>query len=158
MAVNDAEKMQPEELQTIIDFAIEKEKEAVGFYNDLAGKAKVKALAVELRKIATMEEGHRQRLEKMDVATAAQSVSKNVPDLHITEYVVEKKPSPDMSWQDIVNIAMHREQAAINLYTDLEKLVSDPLAKQLFQNLASEERGHKFFFEKIWDDEVLASN
>ncbi|MBW2058797.1 MAG: ferritin family protein [Deltaproteobacteria bacterium] len=150
--------MSSEELQTIIDFAIEKEKEAVGFYNDLAEKVKVKALAVELRKIAAMEEGHRQRLEKMDVAGVATGVPHKVPDLHITEYVVEKKPGPDMSWQDIVDIAMHREQASINLYTDLEKVVDDPLAKRLFQNLAEEERGHKFFFEKIWDDEVLTSN
>jgi len=152
------ERMSSEELQTIIDFAIEKEKEAVGFYNDLAEKVKVKALAVELRKIAAMEEGHRQRLEKMDVAGVATGVPHKVPDLHITEYVVEKKPGPDMSWQDIVDIAMHREQASINLYTDLEKVVDDPLAKRLFQNLAEEERGHKFFFEKIWDDEVLTSN
>lgn len=158
MAPNNDGKMKQQELQNIIDFAIEKEKEAVSFYYDLASKVKLKALAEELRRIATMEEAHRQRLENMDVAEAVRDVPKGVPDLHITEYVVEKKPSPDMSWQDIVNIAMHREQAAINLYTDLEKLVIDPLSKQLFQHLAAEEQGHKFFFEKTWDDEVLTSN
>jgi len=158
MAPNNDGKMKQQELQNIIDFAIEKEKEAVSFYYDLASKVKLKALAEELRRIATMEEAHRQRLENMDVAEAVRGVPKGVPDLHITEYVVEKKPSPDMSWQDIVNIAMHREQAAINLYTDLEKLVIDPLSKQLFQHLAAEEQGHKFFFEKTWDDEVLTSN
>jgi len=63
-----------------------------------------------------------------------------------------------MSWPDILNIAMHREQASINLYSDLEKLVTDPLSKQLFQNLAAEERGHKLFFEKVYDDEVLTEN
>ena len=158
MAPNNDGKMKQQELQNIIDFAIEKEKEAVSFYYDLASKVKLKALAEELRRIATMEEAHRQRLENMDVAEAVRGVPKGVPDLHITDYVVEKKPSPDMSWQDIVNIAMHREQAAINLYTDLEKLVIDPLSKQLFQHLAAEEQGHKFFFEKTWDDEVLTSN
>jgi rubrerythrin len=147
-----------EELQTIIDFAIEKEKEAAGFYEDLAGKMETKALAEEVRKIARMEEGHRERLEKLDVASAAERSPKQVPDLHIAEYVVEKKPSPDMSWPDLINIAMHREQAAVNLYADLETLVADPLSKQLFQSLAAEEQGHKFFFERIWDDEVLTSN
>jgi rubrerythrin len=158
MVSGNGEKMRHEELQNIIDFAIEKEKEAIIFYNELAGKVKVKALADELRNLARMETGHRERLEKMDVVSAAKSAPKDVLDLHIAEYVVEKKPTPDMSWPDIVNIAMHREQAAINLYTDLEKLVTDPLAKQMFQNLAAEERSHKFFFEKTWDDDVLASN
>ena len=158
MVPNNGGPMKLEELRTIIDFAIEKEKEASSFYDDLAAKAKTRALAEELRKIARMEEGHRDRLERMDVVSAAESVPKEAPDLHIAEYVVEKKPSADMSWPDILTIAMHREQAAINLYTDLEKLVTDPLSKQLFKNLAIEEQGHKYFFEKIWDDEVLTSN
>lgn len=147
-----------EEIRNIIDFAIEKEKEAADFYSDLAGKVKLKALAQELRRIARMEEAHRERLEKMDIAKAAESPCKQVKDLHIAEYVVKMKPHPDMSWQDIVNVAMHRELASINLYTDLQELVTDPKAKQLFQNLVAEERGHKLFFEKIWDDEVLMSN
>jgi rubrerythrin len=158
MASNDGGQSRVDELQTIIDFAVEKEKEAVGFYNDLALKVGIKALAEELCKIAAMEEGHGERLERMDVGSAAKSIPKEVPDLRISEYVVEKKPSPDMSWPDIMNIAMHREQASINLYTDLEKLVTDPLSKQLFQNLVSEERGHKFFFEKMWDEDVLVAN
>ena len=146
------------ELQTIIDFAIEKEKEAAEFYRELAGKVKAKALAEELHKIVAMEESHKERLEKMDTVAVAKSVASRVMDLHIAEYVVDSKPSPGMSWPDIVNIAMHREQASINLYSDLEKLVSDPLSKQLFQNLAADERGHKLFFEKVYDDEVLTEN
>jgi len=146
------------ELKNIIDFAIEKEQEAVDFYTDIAGKVKTKALSGELRKIAAMEEGHRDRLKKMDVRVAAVSVAKPVMDLHIAEYTVKTKPGPDMSWPDIVNIAMHRELASINLYTDLGKLVSDPLAKKMFENLAAEEKAHKLYFEKIWDDEVLTSN
>ncbi len=105
-----------------------------------------------------MEEGHKERLKRMDVSVAGEGLPSEGTDLHIAEYVVETKPSPDMSWPDIVNIAMHRELASINLYTDLGKLVTDPLSQQLFQNLAAEERDHKLFFEKIWDDEVLTSN
>ena len=115
-------------------------------------------LADEIRKIVAMENGHRERLERMDLAAAAERAPEGVMDLHIADYVVEAKPSPDMSWPDILTLAMHREQASVNLYTDLEKLVTDPLSKKLFRSLASDEKGHKLFFEKIWDDEVLASN
>ncbi len=158
MGSNDGGPKEMEEIKTIIDFAIEKEKEAVDFYNDLAGKVKLKALADELRKIASVEKAHQERLERMDVETAVGTPPKQVMDLHIAEYLVEKKPTPDMSWQDIISIAMHRELASIRLYTDLEELVTDPEAKQLFQNLVAEEKGHKLFFEKIYDDEVLTSN
>jgi rubrerythrin len=158
MASDNGDSRRLQEIQNIVDFAIEKEKEAASFYTDLAGKVKLKALAKELRKIAAMEEAHRERLENLNVARSVEAMPKQVADLRIAEYVVENKPSPGMSWQDILNIAMHRELASINLYTDLEKLVGDPVAKRLFQNLAEEERGHKLFFEKIWDDEVLMSN
>jgi rubrerythrin len=46
----------------------------------------------------------------------------------------------------------------MNLYTDLAKLVTDRMAKHLFENLAAEESSHKLFFEKIWDEEVLKDN
>ncbi len=150
--------MKREELQAIIDFAIDKEQEAVGFYNDLAGKVNVKAIAEELKKMAKMEENHRDRLKKMDAPAAASSAVKPVEDLKIADYLVEKKPRPDMSWQDLLQIAMNRELASMNLYTDLSKQVTDPNSKQLFKNLAEEERVHKFYFEKIWDEEVLTED
>lgn len=135
-----------EELQNIIDFAIEREKEASLFYNDLVTKTRDEAVAAELRRIAGMEERHRERLESMDVTTAAKTFSREKPDLRITEE--DKSPGPDMSWSDLITIAMHREQAAIDLYTDLEKRVSDLQAKQLLNSLATEEKGHKYFFQK----------
>ena len=51
MAPNNGGKMKQQELQNIIDFAIEKEKEAVSFYYDLASKVKLKALAEEIRRL-----------------------------------------------------------------------------------------------------------
>ncbi len=158
MGSGDGGSKRVQEIQNVIDFAIEKEKEAVGFYNDLAARVKLKALAQELRRIAAMEQAHWERLEKMDVAAAVREAPKQPMDLRIADYLVKKEPTPDMSWQDILGIAMHRELASINLYTDLEKLVTDPDVKQLFRNLAAEESGHKLFFEKIYDDEVLTSN
>ena len=150
--------MKREELQAIIDFAIDKEQEAVDFYNDLAGKVNVKAIAEELKKMAKMEENHRDLLKKMDAPAAASIAVKPVEDLKIADYLVEKKPRPDMSWQDLLQIAMNRELASMNLYTDLSKQVTDPNSKQLFKNLAEEERVHKFYFEKIWDEEVLTED
>ncbi|MFH0811665.1 MAG: ferritin family protein [Pseudomonadota bacterium] len=146
------------ELQDIIDFAIDKEQEAMDFYNELAVKVKEKAIAEELSKMALIEQSHRDWLKNMDVKAVAQNVPKPVQTLKIADYLVEKEPSPDMNWQDILHIAMKRELASMNLYTDLAKLVTDPTAKQMFQSLVAEESKHKLYFEKIWDEEILKDN
>ena len=147
--------MKREELRAIIDFAIDKEQEAVDFYMGLAGKVNIGAIAEELKKIAKMEEGHRDRLKKVDAPASASSATEPVVDLKIADYLVDKEPKPDMTWQDLLQITMKRELSAMNLYTDLSKQVTDPNSKELFKNLAEEERAHKVYFEKIWDEEVL---
>lgn len=150
--------MKIEELKDIIAFAIEKEQEAVDFYNLLSGRVKVKPITEELRKIAAVEESHRDRLKKMDVSGYFQKVVNPVQNLKIADYLVDKEPSPDMKWQDLLQMAMRRELASMHLYTDLAKLIMDSPSRQLFENLAAEEGAHKLFFEKLWDEEVLTDN
>ena len=150
--------MKLDELKNIVDFAIEKEQEAVDFYNVLSGRVKVKSIAEELRKIVVIEEGHRERLRKMDIAGYSKNVVQPAINLKIADYLVDKKPDPEMTWQDLIQIAMRRELSSLQLYTDLAKLSADPQAKQLFENLATEEGKHKLFFEKIWDEDILTDN
>jgi len=147
--------MQPHRM---LQFAIEKEQEAVDFYQELAQKAKIKSIQEELLKIKAMEEQHRDRLKKFDREMLEKSSPKEIADLKIADYVVETKVSPDMSWQDIINVAMHRELAAMKLYQTLSQKFSDPEVVKLFQHLASEESAHKLFFEKLWDEEVMKEN
>ena len=143
------------ELQDVINFAIDKEQEAMDFYGDLAGKVKHKAIAEEFQKMVEIEQNHRDRLKAMDVGEAAKTAVAPAQNLKIADYLVDLEPSPNMSWQDVVHVAMKRELAAMNLYTDLAKMVADPNAKQLFENLAADESAHKLYFEKIWDDEIM---
>ncbi len=159
MAVNSNSIGQSGDLQSIVEFAIQKEQEAVDFYHELAGRIKNRNLTSELLKIADMEVQHRERLKKLDlVAAAGGPTTKRVPDLKIADYLVAQEPSPQMTWQDILNIAMHREMASMKLYTDLASIVTDQKARQLFENLAAEEAAHKLFFEKHWDEEILTEN
>ncbi|MDY7033338.1 MAG: ferritin family protein [Thermodesulfobacteriota bacterium] len=145
-------------LKEIIDFAVKKEQEAADFYNDLSGKVELKALAEELLKMARVEESHRDRLRNMDVSAYVASPVKPPIDLKIADYLIDKEPTPEMSWQDLVHIAMKRELASMRLYTDLAKGTSDPQARRLFENLAVEEEAHKLYFEKIWDEEIMTDN
>jgi rubrerythrin len=145
-------------LQQIIDFAIQKEQEAIDFYTDVAAHVQTGSISEEIRKIAAMEVQHRERLKRMDIAAVTSSPVKKAADLKIADYLVAPEPTVGMTWQDILNIAMHRELTSMRLYTDLAELVEEPGAKRLFEHLAAEESNHKLFFESVWDDEVLLEN
>lgn len=147
------------DLSNIVAYAIEKEQEAMDFYLELADKAGRDEVAHELRKIAAMEKGHRDRLEKIQASgVIAGAQRESAPDLQIADYMVDQEPSDTMDWQDVIAIAMKRELAAQRLYTDLANLATDAAVKDLFQGLAKDEAAHKNYFETLWDDNVLTDN
>ena len=81
-----------------------------------------------------------------------------VQDLMISDYLVEGDLTDSMNYQDIIILAMKREEKSHNLYTHLAERVTDGDLKNLFLKLASEEAKHKLHFEKIYDDDVLKEN
>lgn len=150
--------MQLDEIKSIIDFAINKEQEAIDFYNGLAERVKLEAIAEELKRLAAMEVGHKKKLQSLDVDAIGNAEPSKVADLKIANYTVNAVPHSEMTWPDIINIAMHRELAAVNLYNDLASIVLDESVKRLFKNLAAEEQKHKLYLESIWDKDVMKEN
>ena len=75
-----------------------------------------------------------------------------------TDYVVNVKVSPNMSYEDALVVAMNKEKAAFRLYTSLSERASNAGLKNLFAALAQEESKHKLRFEVEYDDFVLREN
>ena len=50
---------------------------------------------------------------------------------------------------------MKREEHSVRLYTDLKEKNTDKNLVDLFVFLVQEESKHKYFLEKLYDDEVL---
>ena len=142
----------------IIDFAIEREREAVQFYRDLQAVVQFAARRELLRELEDMEKGHIKTLEHIKAGTTPFRGRTQVQDLQISRYLVPAPPAPQMSYQDILLTAMKREETSHRLYTDLANLSADADLKQLFERLAAEEARHKLHFEKIYDDEILKDN
>lgn len=142
----------------IIDFAVAREKEAIKFYQDLQNEVKFDAQKDLLKSFEDMEQGHVDILENIRNTKFENIKVPAVDDLKISNYVVDLEPSPDMSYQDIIVMAMKREEAANKLYTALAEQVGNDEIKKLFQKLASEEAKHKLHFEKIYDKEILTDN
>jgi len=139
----------------IIEFAINKEQEAVDFYSGLAARAQSPAGKILFRELADMERGHKTKLQKMDHGYFSAQSQKPPQDLKISDYLVDVVLQPDSSYQDILLCAAKRERAAFDLYTDLARLyASVPEIHKMFEVLAQEEATHKLRLEREYDDNV----
>lgn len=144
----------------IIDYAVEKEQEAVEFYQYLQKQAKFSAQRKMLEELENMEKGHIQILENIRCKgfEKLQPKKEKIEDLKISNYMVEKELGENMDYEDILIIAMKREEASYNLYTDLAMNFEHEETSQLFQRLAAEEAAHKHKFEVLYDEDILKDN
>jgi len=154
MALNSAE--------GILDFAIEKEQDAVDFYKKLAGKVATQHMRDLLSGFAKEEQRHKNKLQGVKEGSIDLFVSSKVMDLKITDYLpdvdVDTSGQAEIDYQDALIIAMKREKAAFKLYNDLSTTTEDAGLKELFLALAQEEAKHKLHFEIEYDEHVLTDN
>jgi len=139
----------------IIDYAIDREKEAVQFYHELQESVHFTERRNLLVNLENMEKGHVTILKGIRDQGFENIDTPEIEDLHISEYIVHDKPSGELSFQDILIVAMKREEASHRLYSDLAAKTTDTGIRKLFLKLASEEAKHKLLFEKMYDDEIL---
>jgi len=147
-----------ETIDDILDFAIDSEQEAVDFYNELAESSKTEDMKKVFAQFAREEIGHKARLTKVKKEGAYKLTSAQVRDLKIGDYLVDVKPSSDMTYEEALVLAMKREKNAFKLYLDLAEKAPDNQMKELFQSLAQEESKHKLRFELEYDEHVLREN
>jgi rubrerythrin len=150
--------MRKDDFNAIIDFAVDREKEAVEFYQDLQNKAKFAEMIEMLKDLETMEMGHITFLEKVREKGLEKVEVKEVMDLHISDYMVDIDPTPEMDYQNILIVAMKREEKSKALYEDLAVRFAGTEIEKLLLKIAADESDHKLKFEKLYDEHVLREN
>jgi len=144
--------------EEVIALAINKEEEAARLYEHAQSIAKRSNARAMFEELAKQEWGHKRMLENISQEKVADYKVERVPNLKISDYLVEVAFRPDMDYQDILILAMKREEKANALYTALEAEATDPNAKKLFAMLAQEEANHKLRLEREYDENVLTEN
>jgi rubrerythrin len=140
----------------IIKFAIEKEIGAFNFYTRASQVAKYSGAKELFIDFSKEEEKHRKLLEDITVEKIAQlKVEKAVPDLKISDYMVDVEFRPDLSYADILRMAMKLEERSLKFYTDLKETAKDQEIHKLFDFLAQQEAKHKYAIEKKYDEDIL---
>jgi rubrerythrin len=142
----------------ILDYAIDQEEQAAAFYADLAGRAEKAGMKDILLEFAAEEQRHKDRLVAVRQGDRELTPEQEVLDLKISDYLVEVGATESISYQDALIVAMKRERAAFQLYTDMAAKVPEGHLREVLQGLAKEEAKHKLFFESEYDDRVLQDN
>lgn len=148
-------------LNAILDFAIEEEKKARDFYLNLANRAVDPAMKAALVEFSREELGHQQRLERIRAGALFQKIlagPEKIAELGFSDYLRVPEVSAEMTYTQILIVAMHKEKAAYHLYTDLASLTDDPQLRDTLLGLAREEARHKLSFELEYDRVNLSEN
>ena len=150
--------MKKDDFNAIIDFAVDREKEAVEFYQELQTKTKFAEMKDTLKDLEMMERGHINTLETIRKQGIEKVEVKEVADLKISDYMADIEPAPEMDYENILIVAMKREQKSKELYEDLAGRFKGEEIEKILLKIASEEAEHKLKFEKIYDQHVLREN
>lgn len=150
--------MDRQKFRSVLDFALECEKEAVKFYNDLIKQTKSFEIVETIRSIELMERNHIKIIKKMKNQKIDDMIIRPVNDLKISEYLILPKEKVPDNYQDLLITAMKREELSYKLYLSLAEEVEDPEVQKVFQILASEEARHKLTFENLYDNDILKEN
>jgi len=139
----------------IVQFAIQREIESINFYNKASKMVKLSGTKELFSDFMKQEEGHKKKLDGVQAEKIVLGKIEKIPNLKISDYLVEAELKPDISYADILRIAMKREERSVKLYSDLNEKNEDEALKKLFTFLIQEESKHKYALEKIYDDEIL---
>ena len=141
-------------LDEILRFAIRKEADAAAFYRMAADRSNP-GVTKAFQELAKEEEGHKKKLEGFDPKKMEKMEVKETKGLGLSEMMEDVPYSSEMSYADLLRMAIKNEEKSQQLYASTAKLVKEASLKKLLLILAQEESTHKEKLEKIYDKEVL---
>jgi rubrerythrin len=141
-------------LDEIMRFAIRKEADAAALYRMAADRAHP-GMRDTFEALATEEEGHKKKLEAFDWEKLDQAVVQDRKGLGIAEGLEEVPFSSDMSYAELLRMAIKTEEKSFKLYHGMAQITQDSTLKKFLLLLAQEESTHKERIEKIYDKDIL---
>jgi len=141
-------------LDEILRFAIRKEADAAAFYRMAADRSDP-GIRKTFEELVKEEEGHKKKLEGFDLKKIEQMELKETKGLGLSEMLEDVPYRPDMSYADLLRMAIKNEEKSQKLYTSTSQIVIEPMLKKLLLILGQEESTHKERLEKIYDKEIL---
>lgn len=142
--------------EEIMNYAIDKEKEAIRFYEDLSRREGLQGSKELFHEFADEERKHQRMLENFSREQVERYSLKKIPDLKRSDYLVDVEYSEGMGYADSLRLAVKREEKAHAFYLDFAGKTEQEEHRKLFEVLAQEEAKHKLRLETLLDDYLAA--
>ncbi len=139
-------------IEEIMEYAIEKEKEAAKFYEEAAKQEQYSGAKETFEAFAAEEHKHEAMLRNFTLESLKDYKFEKIPDLKRVDYIVDLEYSPGMPYADVLRLAAKREEKAHKFYSDFAGQTQHEEHKRLFDMLAQEEAKHKLRLETMLDD------
>ena len=144
--------MNPDRFDSIMAESIEAEIESRDFYKAAAQRVADPGVKAIFEGLARDEEEHRNLLETFRFNPEAKVAFERVQDFGVSEELDFPKLSLKMTPKEAFQLAIKKEQMAMQTYQALADTVSDAEVKRVLTELAEMERGHKAALEKLFVD------
>ena len=140
--------MEPASHDSALEFAIAREEAAVELYTRLARGATRPGMQEAFFELANEERSHRARLVRLRGGPAQELLLP--PCLAVS--CAEEHPPQELSYPDLLRLAMRREERSVVLYTNLAGATADRELARFFSDLARAEEGHRLRLESEYLD------
>lgn len=140
----------------ILEFAIEREAEAVEFYMAMAEKVKVPSVQKLFEDLAGEEMEHKSRLELevMKEGIVARTVGV-LPETVGGGLMVDiSQVREQMIYTEALNLGIQKEKRSFRLYVRLAGLITEEELREILVSLAEEEARHMVALEEQYNNEV----
>jgi rubrerythrin len=144
----------------VLKVAIEKEEDAVEFYTKATGIIKNPGTSEMLKDFAKEEQSHVTLLKDAQKSKTIESVgNKTLPQsMDLTKYLVSGTITEDSTPQDVMIIAMKREDSAVSFYSEQITAFEGTDIAELFQRLCNTEKEHKERLEAEYEKVFMPDN
>ena len=147
-------------IQEALKVAIDAEIRAFNLYTKTSQQVKNPGSKKMLSELAEQEKGHRKVLENVVQNQNYKILGRTIPKQSrgIEEFLETVELDHQASIQEVMIFAMDEEQKAYNFYLNLSREFAGTELENLFDGLASEERGHKIKLEDEYEEHFMTEN
>lgn len=147
-------------IQDIVVLALDKEKEAVQFYTEASEIVRNPGTKAMLKELAAEEQKHVAMLTDIKSGKTLESIGAQrlPPTMDLSKYLVSEPISTHSTPQDIMIVAIKREDRAIAFYSSQIPVVKGTDLQLVFEHLLQWEQAHKERLESEYDRVVLKDN
>jgi len=144
-------------IDEVLNFAIEQEEKEVDFYNDLADKMRNPKVELLFRDLALEKQNHILKLEAIRISKTFDHDSyERIKELKTDHYIANVDYTlEDPTYHDALIMAMEKEKATFMFYWDMAERVSSSELSDLFHMLALHEAKQKMRLEIQFDNDSI---